>query len=521
MANNDVVGNNVLITGGLADGVQIGTKMPSTGIFSSLIATGRTWLTQYTVLGGELTVTMGEGILPTAMGIADATYDFGRPLTVGDYLIIRSIYQTPYEYVQVGALVSGTVYNITRGLGTGGAAAAWPANSVYILLGASGDGRIIMTANGAPRLMVIEQGAAADDAEPRVIVGLLDGITDPVLGALTGWGFWGDKVYITGALNATSGVISGELAIGALGSITVDTDAAKLDANGISLLAGTVYAVNSSLKFVLGVNVYGDVYCLSWAGVTPGHDIRLYSQRVAGESSMVHLMASAPTSLDSVASMAAASGAAGKYMSAVITYNDSPWAANYTITVDNTPIFDVNETGDITTIGDIIMADGATIGQAAGPLMTFDDTNNFLVITGCKVGIGIADPQSPLSVSGTVDLIGGANSNSYIKFKNSSDVVKSAIGSYYNVADVGNLEFITGGSTVTRAIITSTGKFGVKLTIPTAWLHLPACAAGANLASLKIDPGTVPTTPVSGEIYTDGTHIYWVDSGGVQRQLDN
>lgn len=46
---------------------------------------------------------------------------------------------------------------------------------------------------------------------------------------------------------------------------------------------------------------------------------------------------------------------------------------------------------------DIIMSNGGTIGQAAGPLLTFDDTNNYLEITGCNVGIGTANPGSKLS----------------------------------------------------------------------------------------------------------------------------
>ncbi len=46
----------------------------------------------------------------------------------------------------------------------------------------------------------------------------------------------------------------------------------------------------------------------------------------------------------------------------------------------------------------LIMSDGATIGQAAGPLVAFDDTNNYLEITGCNVGIGTTGPLSKLHV---------------------------------------------------------------------------------------------------------------------------
>jgi hypothetical protein len=64
-------------------------------------------------------------------------------------------------------------------------------------------------------------------------------------------------------------------------------------------------------------------------------------------------------------------------------------------------------------------------------------------------------------------------------------------------------------------------RLGVGVAAPTARLHLPAAQAAADTASLKIDPGTVATIPVSGCIESDGTHLYWTDSGGIRRQLDN
>jgi hypothetical protein len=50
--------------------------------------------------------------------------------------------------------------------------------------------------------------------------------------------------------------------------------------------------------------------------------------------------------------------------------------------------------------GNIVMPNGGTIGQAAGPLLNFDDTNNYLEITGCNVGIGTATPGTKLDVIG-------------------------------------------------------------------------------------------------------------------------
>ncbi len=46
----------------------------------------------------------------------------------------------------------------------------------------------------------------------------------------------------------------------------------------------------------------------------------------------------------------------------------------------------------------LAVADGATIGQAAGPLLTFDDTNNYLGIMGCDVGNGTLTPAAPYHI---------------------------------------------------------------------------------------------------------------------------
>ena len=57
------------------------------------------------------------------------------------------------------------------------------------------------------------------------------------------------------------------------------------------------------------------------------------------------------------------------------------------LSIVNPIIADIVSSNDITA-ANFILANGGTVGQAAGPLMTFDDTNNFLGITGCHVGIG-------------------------------------------------------------------------------------------------------------------------------------
>ena len=72
--------------------------------------------------------------------------------------------------------------------------------------------------------------------------------------------------------------------------------------------------------------------------------------------------------------------------------------------------FAFTTSGAVTFSQNIIIGDGKTIGQAAGPLLTFDDTNNYLEITGCKVGIGTATPSHELEVVGQITI---PNNNAY------------------------------------------------------------------------------------------------------------
>jgi hypothetical protein len=92
---------------------------------------------------------------------------------------------------------------------------------------------------------------------------------------------------------------------------------------------------------------------------------------------------------------------------------------------------------------------------------------------------------------------------------------------FYNVTNVPTGIFEVSDGTKGLFNVLSTGNVGIGTTSPTAYLHLKAGTATANTAPIKINAGVVNTTPVSGCIESDGTHLYWVDSGGTRRQLDN
>lgn len=68
----------------------------------------------------------------------------------------------------------------------------------------------------------------------------------------------------------------------------------------------------------------------------------------------------------------------------------STWAGSTNITT----------LGAISTVGNITITDGGTIGQAAGPLLTFNDTADSLSLTGANLGIGTSTPLSYVLLHG-------------------------------------------------------------------------------------------------------------------------
>ena len=81
-----------------------------------------------------------------------------------------------------------------------------------------------------------------------------------------------------------------------------------------------------------------------------------------------------------------------------------------------------------------------------------------------NLGIGVSNPTSKLSVYGDIivtrNAVIGINGDSVaagtFAFRNSSGVQKSAIASYYNIGDEGNIEFLNG--TTTSMVLSSAGR---------------------------------------------------------------
>ena len=122
------------------------------------------------VMDGTFVLTKQSGKFAADVAAGDTQIDFGQALTVGDYLLLRA--ENKMEYMQVGSLVDGTTYNVTRNL-DGSGANDWPRESVYFVRGHEGDGWLELTAVDEQRLSLFIQGQNWDQTTEIMRIGCL------------------------------------------------------------------------------------------------------------------------------------------------------------------------------------------------------------------------------------------------------------------------------------------------------------------------------------------------------------
>jgi hypothetical protein len=130
---------------------------------------------------------------------------------------------------------------------------------------------------------------------------------------------------------------------------------------------------------------------------------------------------------------------------------------------------------DITT-DDIVLSDGGTIGQAAGPLLTFDDTNNYLEITGCNVGFGTATPArlGHFKSTGSTEV----RIESAVAGASALELADTAVRwTIYKPASTTDLRFYDG--TADRVTILNGGNVGFGTTSPDVLGHIMNSDASA------------------------------------------
>lgn len=167
---------------------------------------------QISLMGGWLMVPPDAGNLAGDVAPADTEVDFGKAMTPGHWILIWAKDaggNIRKEYLQVGALVSGTMYNVTRDLAAAhGTDPAWSAGTPFCVLGSNGSGRIEINAYDTPRISVVTQGAGYNVQTEVLRLGDLAGIDDPVLSP-SGWGLYGQNVFLSGKIVAQTGSMGG------------------------------------------------------------------------------------------------------------------------------------------------------------------------------------------------------------------------------------------------------------------------------------------------------------------------
>lgn len=165
------------------------------------------------------------------------------------------------------------------------------------------------------------------------------------------------------------------------------------------------------------------------------------------------------------------------------------------------------------------------IGAAAGGILT-DGEHNELI--GRAAGGSLVNGSGNIIIGAYSDISASSSGNVLLGYNQQGPTTGGQhvlIG--YNVESVHptangelsiqNAIFGVGNTAGTTSI--STGNIGLYVQSPTARLHLPAGAAAAGNAPLKLTTGTALTTPEDGAIEYHGSHLYFT-IGSTRYQID-
>lgn len=286
------------------------TKLWSAGYISNLYSTIFAEST-IQLIGGSFLIPKSTGKLP-AVSSAASTIDFGKAMTVNDHILIKSLDTggvAKTEYIKIGAVISGTNYNVTRDEAAAHATdPAWPDGTPYAILGNSGNGFINLDAVTTPRISIFTQGSLYSDQVEVHRSGDLNG----------NWGYVAAtyglaigeyaaskanltydatnglrlRIYTTDIItlsNAGAATIAGTLAMGASGSITINTDDVILNADGLSFDASD--DTLSYIKWNYGASLLGSI--VAYYGDSDSMDF--YMRALAGQDTSIRSMAWAVT----------------------------------------------------------------------------------------------------------------------------------------------------------------------------------------------------------------------------------
>jgi len=165
--------------------------------------------------------------------------------------------------------------------------------------------------------------------------------------------------------------------------------------------------------------------------------------------------------------------------------------------------------------GNITIGDQNWIGLDSGAArIEFDDNaTDEIALMNALIGIGTTAPSALLDIfGGNVNITKNDGSDVQLSFVGDSNSVTWSIGAEDSI----NADFIISEgadlNTPRLFIEASTGLISVGGTTPNAFLDLPA--ATTSYATIRINSGTQPTSPGSGDLYSNGSNLYYYNGSG-------
>ena len=215
-----------------------------------------------TLLGGWFAVSKDAGTLAEDVTAVQTTIDFGKTMTPNDFVILRA--SLAVEHMQIGTLVSGTTYNVTRDV-DGSGANTWPQGQPFMVTGNTGDGRIEISAYDTPRIQILEQGATYNAQTELIRLGDLNG----------NWGYSTEE----------HGIALGEYAASRSNLTWDPTNGLRLRTYDLTVLQ-LDNAGNASIEGFLNIGSAGGIYQGTGTPASPTTGIKLWNDggigRLAG-----------------------------------------------------------------------------------------------------------------------------------------------------------------------------------------------------------------------------------------------
>ena len=196
--------------------------------------------------------------------------------------------------------------------------------------------------------------------------------------------------------------------------------------------------------------------------------------------------------------------------------------------------------------GDLNLKSGISTGTGNSAIRLFtsnastsgttdnNPTEKMTILGNGNVGVGVSDPNNKLSVDGTISIGNGftLDTTHNLQLGNYGDTSTDG-GSYYvndrdwlvthpySIYSLGG--FRSDGQIYLDAgdLIVNSGKIGLGIDSPTAYLNLKAGTSAPGSAPLKLTAGVNLTNTEAGTIEYDGSHLYFtaIDAGS-RYQLD-